>query len=107
MPRPDGKPTIQELHEDMAVRNYPECLACGKSLGDPEELKGSPAYRLRLGGWCSKECQRKDLGKNWPEEEDCPGCPAHQDGPHKMSCSARKGSIRFSAKRRPDGTFEV
>ena len=27
--------------------------------------------------------------KPWPPEEDCPGCPSHKDGPHKLSCSHR------------------
>lgn len=31
-----------------------------------------------------EEDPRRD--KPWPPEEDCPGCPEHRDGPHKMSC---------------------
>jgi hypothetical protein len=25
--------------------------------------------------------------KQWPPEEDCPGCDKHRDGPHRFGCT--------------------
>ncbi len=37
-----------------------------------------------------------------PPEEDCPGCPGHKDGPHKMSCRVQKTRIVLSVKEEPN-----
>lgn len=53
-------------------------------------------------------------GKDWPPEEDCPGCPgrAGPDGPHKMSCSSEWGSkangrITVPVAETPDGKLTL
>lgn len=46
---------------------------------------------------------RLDDGKDWPEAEDCPGCPGRREGAseqypsggHKMSCSLTKNRLSF------------
>ncbi len=46
---------------------------------------------------------RLEDGKDWPPEDDCPGCPGRREGAsaeyphggHKMSCSQTKNRIRF------------
>lgn len=37
-------------------------------------------------------------GKNWPPEEDCPHCPGHYQGPHKMDCAARERPAPLNLK---------
>lgn len=59
------------------------CKICNKPLKD---LRDENNWRDYI-ETCSKECAREYAGKDWPEEEDCPGCPCHINGPHKFSCS--------------------
>ena len=45
--------------------------------------------------------------KPWPPEEDCPGCPAHKDGHHKMSCSIHKGQVHLHVNLNSDVEVEI
>lgn len=85
MPRQDGTPTINEMLKDMRAE---VCEACGGELppwdDNPAGMNDPP---WRNGDTCSEACFRKNAGKTWPKEEDCPGCPCHKDGPHKFGCT--------------------
>lgn len=54
-------------------------LVWNASGGGRLGLGDTPGEALEM--W-QEDCKERP----WPEEEDCPGCPAHKDGPHKMSC---------------------
>ena len=66
------------------------CLQCGEPINNNV---------LKNFNYCSEECERLSDGKNWPKSEDCPGCPGHINGHHKMSCSYNgKQQIRLNVK---------
>lgn len=61
-----------------------KCVICNSSL---KALQEGEDYNKHL-YTCSEICERKNNNKTWPIEEDCPGCPHHINGPHKLSCRA-------------------
>lgn len=81
MPRQDGSPTIPEM---LGFKDHDEMRA-------------------------AHEAQAADrTDKPWPPEEDCPGCPNHRDGPHKMECAVRGKQqvvLPVVALAMPDRTF--
>lgn len=53
------------------------CYQCGSKITHKN---------IDLNDYCSYQCERLADNKTWPKEDDCPGCPAHKNGPHKMGC---------------------
>lgn len=83
--RPIMRPTISAILESARAA---ACEACGGPL-PPWDHGPAAANRPPWvnGDTCSEACWRRAEGKTWPREEDCPGCPAHRDGPHSFGCS--------------------